>query len=43
MANNESSVRIIPFYAHPHVHSVIKDDTFYDETVATPKDPSDLP
>lgn len=43
MANNESSVRIIPFYAHPHVHSVIIDDTFYDETVATPKDPSDLP
>jgi len=43
MANNESSVQIIPFYAHPHVHTVIIDDTFYDETVATPKDPTDLP
>ena len=37
------SVQIIPYYAHPHVHTVIYDNTFYDETVAVPKDPSDLP
>lgn len=34
MANNESSVQIIPFYAHPHVFTTIKDDTWYDETVS---------
>ena len=27
--------QIIPFYAHPHVHTVIRDHTFYDESVAT--------
>ena len=35
--------QIIPFYAHPHVHTVINDDTYYDETVASPLDPDDLP
>ena len=39
----DNSVQIIPFYAHPHVHTVIFDDTFYDETVAQPRDPTDLP
>lgn len=36
MDNNESSVQIIPYYAHPHVHTVIEDNTWYDETVAQP-------
>lgn len=35
MDNNESSVQIIPYYAHPHVHTVINDHTWYEETVAT--------
>ena len=39
----DNSVQIIPYYAHPHVHTVIIDDSFYDETVASPRDPSDLP
>lgn len=43
MDNTGSAVQIIPFYAHPHVHTVINDDTWYDETVATVADPSDLP
>lgn len=34
MQNNESTAQIIPYYSHPHVHSVINDNTFYDETVA---------
>jgi len=38
-----SSAQIIPYYAHPHVHTVIFDQTWYDETVATPIDPDDLP
>lgn len=38
----ESSVQIIPYYAHPHVHVVIEDNTWYDETVAS-RDPEDLP
>lgn len=28
--------QIIPFFAQPHVHSVIQDNTFYDETTAVP-------
>lgn len=36
MDNNESSIQIIPYYAHPHVHTVINDNTWYDETVAQP-------
>lgn len=45
MANDstDSSVQIIPYYAHPHVHTVIEDNTWYEETVATPKNPNDLP
>lgn len=43
MANSESTVQIIPYYAHPHVFTVIKDHTWYEETVATPVDPNDLP
>jgi hypothetical protein len=38
-----SSVQIIPYYAHPHVHTVIFDHTWYEESVAEPKDPDDLP
>lgn len=30
------TVQIIPFYAHPHVHTVITDNTFYDEAVGSP-------
>lgn len=36
MDNIESSVQIIPYYAHPHVHTVINDNTWYEETVAQP-------
>lgn len=43
MDNMESTVQIIPYYAHPHVHTVIQDNTWYDETVATPASPDDLP
>lgn len=38
-----SSVQIIPYYAHPHVHTVIKDNTWYDETVATVDENDNLP
>lgn len=41
--SNTESIRIIPFYAHPHVHTVIKDNTQYDETVASVKDDDMLP
>lgn len=43
MDNMESTVQIIPYYAHPHVHTVIEDNTWYDETVATPTSNDDLP
>ena len=33
---DEDNARIIPYYAHPHVFTVIKDNTQYDETTATP-------
>lgn len=42
MENNESSVQIIPYYAQPYVHTVIKDNTWYDETVA-PATSDELP
>lgn len=35
--------RVIPYYAHPHVYTVINDDTWYDETTAEPQEPQDLP
>ena len=38
-----SSIQIIPFYAQPHVHTVIYDHTWYEETVANPRDLDDLP
>ena len=38
----DSNVQIIPYYAHPHVHTVINDDTYYDETVAVPQEAEDL-
>lgn len=38
MASSTSDVQIIPYYAHPHVHTVINDHTWYDETVATTGD-----
>ena len=37
---SESTVQVIPFYAHPHVHTVINDNTFYDETTAVQDDVS---
>ena len=40
MESNDSNVQIIPYYAQPHVHTVIKDHTWYDETVATLDDPT---
>lgn len=39
----ETSAQIIPFYAHPHVHTVINDDTFYDEATSTPPSSDNLP
>ena len=43
MANNETTVQIIPYYSHPHVHTVINDNSFYDETVVEPTSADDLP
>lgn len=43
MDNMESTVQIIPYYAHPHVHNVINDHTWYDETVAARANPDDMP
>ena len=40
---DNTSVQIIPYYAHPHVHTVIYDNTFYDETTATPVDADEKP
>jgi hypothetical protein len=31
---DESTVQIIPYYSHPHVFTVINDNSYYDETVA---------
>lgn len=36
-------VQIVPYYAQPHVHTVINDNTQYDETVQTPSESVDLP
>ena len=33
----DENVHIIPYYAHPHVFTVINDNTFYDEAVGTPE------
>ena len=35
MANVDSTIQIIPYYSHPHLHEVIRDNTVYDETVNT--------
>lgn len=43
MDTMDSTLQIIPYYAHPHVFTVIRDHTWYEETVATPTDPNDLP
>ena len=40
---NENATQIIPYYNHPHVFTVINDDTWYDEEVYTPSEPQDLP
>lgn len=40
---NETAVQIIPFYSHPHVHTVINDNSFYEETVDTSTGSEDLP
>lgn len=36
MANTDSTLQIIPYYTHPHVHSVIRDNSQYEETAAAP-------
>lgn len=41
--DNDSTVQIIPYYAHPHVHTVINDYTWYDETTYVGSSTSDLP
>lgn len=38
-----STIQIIPYYSHPHVFTVINDNSFYDETVATPASTDNLP
>lgn len=38
-----TSVRIIPFYSHPHVHTVIRDHSQYDETVYTTSSTKEMP
>lgn len=43
MANTQSSVQIIPYYAQPHVHTVVKDNSWYEETVAHRIDTDNLP
>ena len=43
MDNMESTVQIIPYYAHPHVHTVIEDNSWYDETVAARNSSEDMP
>lgn len=40
---DENNTQIIPYYAHSHVHTEIFDNTWYDETVAEPQEPADLP
>ena len=37
------TAQIIPFYAHPHVHTVINDHTEYEDTVASRGNVDDLP
>ena len=39
----DSTVQIVPYYAQPHVYTVVNDESQYEESVATPKDPTDLP
>lgn len=36
-------VQIIPYYAHPHVHVVINDNSFYSEDTSTPNMADSLP
>lgn len=36
-------VQIIPYYAHPHVHVVINDNSFYSEDTSTPTVSDNLP
>lgn len=43
MESIDSSVQIIPYYAHPHVYTVIRDNTWYDETVASRTNDSQKP
>lgn len=43
MANNETTVQVIPYYSHPHVHTVINDNSFYEETVTEPQSADNLP
>ena len=43
IADNGVTGQIIPYYAHPHVFTVINDNTWYDETVAPRPDLDNLP
>ena len=43
MESNDSNVQIIPYYAQPHVYTVIKDHTWYDETVAGNANEAEMP
>lgn len=43
MESNDSNVQIIPYYAHPHVYTVIRDHTWYDETVAARTNEDEMP
>lgn len=39
----EDVIQIIPYYAHPHVHVKINDNTFYSEDTSTPTSSDALP
>lgn len=45
MSDNTTNeaIQIIPYYSHPHVHTVINDNTKYDETVAPALEAEELP
>lgn len=43
ISDNGTTAQIIPYYAHPHVYTVINDNTWYDETVAPRPDLDNLP
>lgn len=42
MANTDSTAQIIPYYSQPHVYTVIRNNTYYDENTS-PADTAELP